>query len=238
MPEQFDYSNLTGRPPGRVVRVLGALMPGVRTVQEQVTPYARAWRRDNLGALTARGPLWVALGDSMSQGIGATAHDRGWVGQLHDLLRADRPDLRLVNLSQSGARLQDVLDDQLPALRELPSPVLTTLLIGSNDMVSHRYRGGARDRMREVLAALADLPGLKVVGTLPNPNRTAAGMSALAVRAAQQRGMAVAELREPRTTQWQGKLAPDHFHPNDAGYTSIAEVFADAIGPLSERVAG
>ena len=37
-------------------------------------------------ALAADGPLWVAVGDSMSQGIGASAPDRGWVGQLAEHL--------------------------------------------------------------------------------------------------------------------------------------------------------
>ncbi len=29
---------------------------------------------------------------------------------------------------------------------------------------------------------------------------------------------------------WHGKLAPDVFHPNDAGYAHWCEAFAEAIG--------
>ena len=85
VPEtHFDYSNLSGRPPGPVLSVAARLLPGVREVQAQVEPYARAWEEHNRAAVQADGPLWVVLGDSMAQGIGASAYDRGWPGQLAD----------------------------------------------------------------------------------------------------------------------------------------------------------
>ena len=39
----------------------------------------------------------------------------------------------------------------------------------------------------------------------------------------------LAEFRDPRTQSWKGKLSPDHFHPNDLGYSGMAEIMADAI---------
>ena len=59
--------------------------PGGRGGREQTQPYAAAWRHANEAALAADGPLWVAIGDSMTQGIGASAPERGWVGQLAEL---------------------------------------------------------------------------------------------------------------------------------------------------------
>jgi hypothetical protein len=78
----FDYSNLSPRPAGAFYRAAAGVLPGVRKVQAQIVPYALAWQHANLAALRATGPLWVALGDSMSQGIGASAYDRGRVGVL------------------------------------------------------------------------------------------------------------------------------------------------------------
>ncbi len=49
----------------------GVLFPGFDRVHSQVEPFARAWQAANSDALLQDGPLWVALGDSMSQGIGA-----------------------------------------------------------------------------------------------------------------------------------------------------------------------
>ena len=81
--------------------------------------------------------LWVALGDSMSQGIGASAYDRGWAGQLSTRLRARGWEHRLLNLSVTGARVDDLVATQLPALeaavQNAGSAALVTVVIGSND---------------------------------------------------------------------------------------------------------
>jgi hypothetical protein len=72
----------------------------------------------------------VALGDSMSQSIGATSIAGGWVGQLQAELAAAGSPPRIVNLSVTGARVRDVLDDQLPRLHAIGiEPDLVTLLI-------------------------------------------------------------------------------------------------------------
>ncbi|HEY5360341.1 MAG TPA: SGNH/GDSL hydrolase family protein [Streptosporangiaceae bacterium] len=137
----FDYPNLSSRPPGPFVRAAGLALPGVRKVQAQVSSYAAAWQHSNAAALGAAGPLWVALGDSMTLGIGASAPDQGWVGQLGRRLTRDGEHYRIVNLAFSGARATDVLDRQLPTLRRLPQrPDLVPVLIGSNDTVRRSYR--------------------------------------------------------------------------------------------------
>ena len=220
----FDYSNLSARPPGTAVRVLSRVLRGVRDVQAQVGPYAEQWRVANLAALERSGPLWVALGDSMTQGIGASAYDRGWTGQLGAV--AGLP-TRLVNLSSSGARVSDVLERQLPALESLgATPDLVTLLIGSNDLIRRKRR---EEFPGSFAALLERLPPGSVVATLPNPSRAAAAGNDALVRAVAERGLRIADLRDRRTSSWKGKLAADHFHPNDAGYAGIAAVFADAI---------
>ncbi|MET3805895.1 lysophospholipase L1-like esterase [Nakamurella sp. UYEF19] len=222
----FDYSNLSGRPAGLVTRALSVVIPGVREVQDQVVPYAERWQSANRAALAAAGPLWIALGDSMTQGIGASAFDRGWIGQLAVLAKGDVPG-RLVNLSSSGAKVRDVLDRQLPAMAGLGvEPDLITVLIGSNDLIRPRNRRIFPESFAQMLDAL---PAGTVVATQPNPSRAAAEANGLLERAAAERGLVIAELRDRRTGSWKGKLAADHFHPNDAGYAGIAAVFADAV---------
>ena len=102
-----------------MVSTLSTLVPAVRVVQEQVQPYAAWWESHNRVAASGRQPLWVALGDSMTQGIGASAPDRGWVGQLSGRLVSRGWDHRLVNLGVNGARVEDLLDRQLPVLEAL-----------------------------------------------------------------------------------------------------------------------
>lgn len=229
--DDFTYTNLSPRRPGRLVTVAGLVLPGVARVQEQVEPYAAAWQHSNRDALAATGPLWVALGDSLSQGIGAAAYDAGWVGQLHAQLAAAGRPYRLVNLSVSGARTADVLDRQLPALAGVAAragqPDLITLMIGSNDLISRRYRTGLPRRFERILR---QLPAGTVVTTLPNPTGTAARVNAVIEAVAGQRGLRIADLRDGRTTSWRGRLAADHFHPNELGYAQLAGVIGDALG--------
>ena len=223
MPEtHFDYSNLSGRPPGPVLSVAARLLPGVRKVQAQVEPYARAWEEHNRAAVQADGPLWVVLGDSMAQGIGASAYDRGWPGQLAERL----PDHRLVNLSVSGGRLTDLLDRQIPAMEALGEADLVTVVVGSNDLISRRLREALPARLAEVLRRLQ--PG-SIVGTQPGGRSGALEFNRLVDEAAAERGLVIAEFRDPRMRSWKGKLSIDHFHPNDLGYAGMAEIVAEAL---------
>ncbi len=184
---------------------------------------AHAWERANRDAVGRTGPLWVALGDSMTQGIGTPGIEAGWVGQASRRLGSP---YRIVNFSRSGATVADVITSQLPALRTLAEqPDLLTLLIGSNDLM-----GQERSVLPERFAELLDqLPRGTVVANLPNPTRTATAVNALLVRAAAGGAIVIADLTSSRPPSWRGRLAEDHFHPNAAGYASLADAFVEAI---------
>ena len=235
----FEYDNTSERPPGALMQVLSAVMPGVAQVRGQSEPYAAAWRAANEVALAERSsgmPLWVALGDSMTQGIGASAPDRGWVGQLAEHLAAAGRPHRVVNLSVTGARVQDAIDQQLPALRALLDyglvPDLVTVVVGSNDVVSPRVRAGLTGRFTELLDAL---PSGSVVANLPNPHREARRVEALLRQRDREGRLVVADMRAHGPRSWRGKLAADKFHPNDAGYAAMARVFDIALGLEAAR---
>lgn len=223
---EFTYDNRTGRGPGRVIRTLGVALPGVRRVWSQVEPYADAWRAHNLRVLDQAGPRWIVLGDSMSQGIGASSYDEGWVGQLADQMPVR--DLRVVNLSATGARTRDLID-QVPAYDVLgPRPSdLVTVLIGSNDLFAGR---ALRDALPAAFGDLLErLPAGAVVATLPQPRAAASGANAHIERAVARDRVRVVDLRISGPTSWRGKLAEDWFHPNDAGYAAIAGAFAPVV---------
>ncbi len=227
----FDYDNTSARPPGAFMTALSRLLPGVGAVRAQTEAYAAAWRRANDAALGADGPLWVAIGDSMTQGIGASAPEHGWVGQLGGHLAAAGRAHRVVNLSVTGARVQDAVDHQLPALRDLVAmgqvPDLVTVVIGSNDVVSPRLRAGLTGRFTELLDGL---PAGAVVANLPNPHREARRVEGLLRQREQDGRLVVADMRAHGPRSWRGKLAADRFHPNDAGYAAMAHVFDLALG--------
>lgn len=155
--------------PHMAVRLVRPYGPAVVVVQrvfrrslQQVEQYAAAWDAHNDAARDARGPLWVVLGDSAAQGVGASSHLAGWVGGVLSRLRErDGEPWRVVNLSRSGARTREVVDRQLPAAGALPFDLLTAV-VGGNDALRTRapvWRSAAVD-------LCAALPAGAVVSTV------------------------------------------------------------------------
>lgn len=212
---------------GRLVR---ALLPGVRQVHAQVARYAVEWEAANDQAREGVGPLWVVLGDSTAQGIGAPSWDEGYVGQLHRALNdgAERP-WRVLNVSRSGARAADVLDRQIPILRRVPSPPdLVTCAIGANDVVRRTPPAQLLDQLRRIMAAL---PQRAVIATLPqglNPDLTQAANRVIGEEAPAA-GLLVADVWGHTGPPWHGKLAADRFHPGALGYADWAAAFAAVL---------
>jgi lysophospholipase L1-like esterase len=211
------------------------MLPGAAERRAMVARYASQWTRANEAALRAEGPLWVALGDSTAQGIGASAFDHGYVGQLLDRLRAARDGderWRVVNLSVSGARLRDVLSRQVPALGDLPHAELVTCAAGANDLLRTRWSQMA-PRLRSLLE---QLPAATVVATLPAGLRegTTARANALIRTEAPTHGLRVADVHAGTGPPWAGKYWIDHFHPSDLGYRDWADAFARAIGATAD----
>jgi lysophospholipase L1-like esterase len=218
--------------PSLVGRVARILLPGVRHVHAQVAPYAALWDTANAAALKAAGPLWVVLGDSTAQGIGAPSYDQGYVGQLRRRLDEERGvdgPWRVLNWSRSGARVQDVLRDQLPRLEALGvEPDLVTCAIGANDIYRtplERILAGMREVIRR-------LPAGAVIATIPQglrPQKAVAVSNVIRTEGAAA-GLVVADVWARTGPPWRGKFAEDNFHPGVQGYADWTAAFADALG--------
>ncbi len=204
--------------------------PGIAVTLDWVAPFRAEWERSNASALERSGPLWLALGDSTAQGIGAPAPDRGYVGQLRALLETrDRRAWRVVNASRTGARMRDVITNQLGWLDRLPSPPdLVTCAVGANDVT---WRPALRGILRDLTALLEDLPQGAIIATLPNGlgRRRAPVVNGMIRTQAATHGLVVADVwahtGPPRVEQ----LAPDHFHPSERGYRDWTAAFAAAL---------
>lgn len=211
-----------------VRRGVGSLLPGARARRAQTDAFATWWLDQNARALAARqaaDPLWIALGDSATQGIGASAPERGWVGRSLAGLRTHR-DARwqVVNLSVTGARIDDVRHRQLPQLSDLPAPTLVTCAIGANDML----RGRAKPTLAAIDELLAELPDDTVVATIPRGVRERLAMRVNErIRTACEGGrLRLADVWEATGPPWGGKYSADGFHPNDDGYREWITAFA------------
>jgi lysophospholipase L1-like esterase len=217
--------------------VRGAI-PGLRRVHAQVPVYAKAWDDANELALAATGPLWVVLGDSTAQGIGAPSPDQGYVGQVHRMLEESSGQAwRVLNLSKSGGRVVDVLASQLPRLDALDVvPDLVTCAIGSNDVIR---RTPLPDLDRDLREIIGRLPPGSVVATLPAGLSRARvdAIDAVIRSAAAAHGLRVADVGAHTGPPWEGKYAEDRFHPGALGYADWAAAFAEALelSSLGER---
>jgi lysophospholipase L1-like esterase len=218
----FEYSNLNDRSPGWFFRLARRVLPGVGLVESEIKPYAEAWAERNLVALAGAGPLWAVLGDSLSQGVGASAVEHGWVPQTQRDLAGRGVRYRIVNLSFSGARVSDVCSRQIPALAGLSvAPELVTVLIGGNDIIRRDLRARLPENYRALLSAL---PAGALVATVPRTR----GVQAEVNRIVHQAADAGAVVAVPLILA-AGARAADHFHPDDTGYAAIAAGFTTAI---------
>jgi acyl-CoA thioesterase-1 len=211
---------------GRIVRIV---LPGVRQVHAQVAVFARAWDEANDAALAGAGPLWVVLGDSTAQGIGAPSYDQGYVGQLRAALdEHSSVPWRVLNLSRSGARAIDVVTSQLPRLEALGEPAqLVTCAVGANDMFRTPLRALSAS-LREIIRRL---PAGALMATIPQGLRSARTIVAndLIRSEAPAAGLVVADVWAHTAPPWHGKLAADGFHPGLAGYADWARAFAEVL---------
>ncbi len=213
------------RRPGTLGRLARWLVPGVRRVHNQVAPYAAQWDHANAAAAGATGPLLVVLGDSTAQGVGAPSYDQGWVGQLRARLGGD---WRVLNWSRSGARVQDVLVDQLPRLAALDvQPELVTVAIGANDI----YKTPLDELIAGLRRLIELLPKGAVIATIPQGLRPRKAVAANAVIEAEatRAGLRVADVWAHTGPPWRGKFAEDNFHPAAPGYADWAAAFAEAL---------
>lgn len=208
-------------------------------ILSETLPVHSAWWRDHA---KVRGEiLYVAMGDSAAQGIGASRPDHSYVGVLARLIRdTTGRTVRVVNLSVSGATVGLAVQDQLPKLAKY-RPDVMTVSIGANDIAKWDPDGFERD-LGTILdavpphALVADLPFFY----FPHHERKVAVANDILRRLVDERGLTLVRLH--RETRMRGfrrmftHFASDWFHPNDHGYRVWADAFRPAVlASLAER---
>ncbi len=213
----------------------GRWADGVSAMREDCAAFARYWQARNDQMLTLDGPLWVVLGDSTAQGLGAPTPDGGYVGQvLAGLRRQTCLPWRVLNLSVSGALTRDVLGAQLPLMPARPD--LVTCGIGVNDIL---YTSPSR-LFADLRALIAAVPDRTVLLDLPLPAGCWGVLGHASVpyvtrinrtihQAAAARGLPVAAVSAHFLPPWAGKFAPDSFHPSRDGYRDRARALLAAV---------
>lgn len=193
---------------------------------------------------------YVALGDSYTIGEGVEPEER-WPNQLVAYLLETGVDIDLVaNPSVTGWTTADVLEKELPVLRESDA-TFVTLLIGVNDWVQGIDAELFRERLGRIIGAVQQelpSPDRLLLVTIPDFSVTpegekysrgrniTAGISAFnatIIESARQRDLAVADIfdlsRELVGPEW---VAADGLHPSGAAYRRWLE----RIAPLAVRI--
>jgi acyl-CoA thioesterase I len=246
------YAEVTGIKHGK----LGRWTDGVAELRSARTEFAAYWDVHNQEVLASReralrdgvalDPLWVVLGDSTAQGLGAPGPRGGYVGQtLYELRRTTGRHWQVLNLSVSGALMRDVLAEQIPRLDGL-HPDLVTCGAGVNDIL-YSPPGKLFGDLRTLLAAvpedtvMLDLPLLSgfwgIVGRMSVPYITR--INRVIREVAAERKLQVAEISRHFTPPWVGKFSVDNFHPSQDGYRDWSRALVEALtaGPAAAAAA-
>lgn len=222
------YSGLT------VALLVISQLVGLAVLWYSVASYADYWkgRANQSGSF-----LYIAVGDSAAQGIGASQPQNGYVGLIARAIQ-DRTGrtVQVINLSVTGATLQDALRNQTPQLADYV-PDLVTVEIGANDMDDYDAAQFTwdYDKLLQSLppgrAVVSDMP---YFGTRPEPsNRNARDANQIIRQAAAKYDVPVANLFDSlQNRQTPLIYASDFFHPNNRGYRIWYDAFWPQVAPL------
>jgi acyl-CoA thioesterase-1 len=245
-----QYAEVTGIKHGK----LGRWTDGVAVLRAARTEFGVYWDEHNDQVLSKReralrdgdtaDPLWVVLGDSTAQGLGAAGPRGGYVGQtLYELRRTTGRHWRVLNLSVSGALMRDVIADQIPRLDGV-RPDLVTCGAGVNDIL-YSAPGTLFGDLRGLLAAvpddtvMLDLPLLSgfwgIVGRMSVPYITR--INRVINEVAAERKLRVAKVSRHFIPPWVGKFSVDNFHPSQDGYRDWSRALVEALSPGQDAVA-
>jgi len=192
---------------------------------------------------SAKAPmLYVALGDSTVEGVGATSEAATYVARIHTRLRGVYPRAAVINLGVGGATSADVVADQLDRAILL-RPNLVTVSIGPNDItgrvpeadyernvetIFRRLTGEIRAVVVvNLLPDLAVTPRFRGKETEPAVARLTVEFNAALARQGRRYGVEVVDLYGPSRAEIPRRpelLAADGYHPSDSGYARWAEL--------------
>jgi lysophospholipase L1-like esterase len=189
---------------------------------------------------------YLALGDSFTCGTGGPP-ERAFPSQLARLAKQRGVEVRLENVAVNGYSTQDLIDDELVALRTF-HPDTVTLAIGANDVVRATGEGRYRANVRRIFTAILE-SGVKParVFVLPQPDWSASPVASGFGEPATLRARIEAHntiLKEEATRVGAvyvdlfpafveqaraGLVAPDGLHPSAKAYSAWADALLEVM---------
>jgi len=217
---------------GFLSRTISKTSASVERIELQREPHAQFWDAWNVEASRADGPLWVALGDSTSQGIGSADPTQSWIPLVLDRLRDTSGDpWRVINLGITGAQLGDIVEHQLPRLQDLRDAgehsQLVTHLAGANNLLAPATWPRTLRDLRTILDAIPDRSVVARVGvSSPSNGLMARRINRTIEQEANQRPF---HLFWPWSWPSKDGIGDDKWHPGPKGYSYMADLIFEQV---------
>ena len=199
-------------------------------LKKSVESYAEYWKDyPKEGELTM-----VVLGDSAAQSVGASRPERGYVGLLGEKIeRKTGKKLGIVNLSVSGATVDDVVNNQVPMLKDY-QPDILIVEIGGNDVVHYKDAAFAKS-YQKLAGSLPDdtiIANVGYFGGRIRKNDEAIQANKHIAAASKKYDLPLVDLQTiTKERQSIRNYSADLFHPGDTGYQNWADAFWLVIEP-------
>lgn len=200
--------------------------------------------------------IYVALGDSTAEGMGASSHNKAYTSIIHSSLKERYRKARYYNFAKSGAILKDVIDHQLPKALEA-NPSLITISIGANDIIRRTKPEKFEEDLYELLRTLqqktdatvviSTIPDLSLTPAVPKLLKTysrykAGKLNSIIHRAGKDTNTVTVDMFEDSRAvlrAFPDAIATDGFHPSDFGYAlwanTILVTLHNVLAPIPEE---
>ena len=194
--------------------------------------------------------IYVALGDSAVEGVGASKPARSYTGIIHEHLKIVKKHTIYHNFGKSFAKVSDILETQME--RTIAAqPDLITISIGANDLKQHTSLRNFERDLETLLKTLKketnaeiiinNIPSLVYAPAIPRHLRIATGLAVSRINAiikkqAEKTHVILVDVYKQSLVfvrDYPEVVSEDGFHPSDFGYAIWANTIISEIKHLS-----
>ncbi|HVZ58688.1 MAG TPA: SGNH/GDSL hydrolase family protein [Patescibacteria group bacterium] len=200
--------------------------------------------------------IYVALGDSTAEGMGASMHEKTYTSIIATSLKDRYRQVDYQNFARSGAVLSDVIEHQLPKVLKI-NPSLITISIGANDIIRRTKLEEFETNLQHLLRTLqqktdatvviSTIPDLSLTPAVPKLLKTysrykAGKLNTIIRNIGRMTGTVTVDMFEDSRAvlkSFPEAIASDGFHPSDFGYAlwanTILVTLRNVLAPVAEE---
>lgn len=197
---------------------------------QSVGSYKKFWenKAKESGEIT-----YLALGDSAAQSIGASSPMKGYVGLIAKRLEQKTgKTVRIVNVSKTGATIEDCLKEQIPKIKDIKADYVT-IEIGANDVRGNDAEKFQKnvDKLLPLLPEGTYMTNMPLFNSRPSSTQPAKDYTKIIEeKLSKQSRIKLVDLQTvTMNRQSIFGFAPDLFHPNNLSYKNWADAFWQEI---------